>query len=168
MKNLKIFLFVILTASVVFLTRSFLLPSVKAQSSNSDASDAIAVRIIPNPNHYSISRWYESQGFSGAPQELTVDGYEAVRDGRTVYVNATNVEGKNIYTNVYLISYNQTTTNKTVDILGQIISHWKFNSNDFLTMCIYKFSRTDQFRCFMFVVFFYSDDWNLYSPGFEH
>ncbi len=96
MKNLKIFLFVILTASVVFLTRSFLLPSVKAQSSNSDASDAIAVRIIPNPNHYSISRWYESQGFSGAPQELTVDGYEAVRDGRTVYVNATNVEGKNI------------------------------------------------------------------------
>ncbi len=129
MKNLKIFLFVILTASVVFLTRSFLLPSVKAQSSNSDASDAIAVRIIPNPNHYSISRWYESQGFSGAPQELTVDGYEAVRDGRTVYVNATNVEGKNIYTNVYLISYNQTTTNKTVDILGQIISHWKFNSN---------------------------------------
>ncbi|MHB8904136.1 MAG: hypothetical protein ACYC40_03490, partial [Patescibacteria group bacterium] len=128
MKNFKIFLFIILIAGAAFSARSFLFSNVKAQGS-SDASDAIAVRIIPNPNHYSISRWYESQGFSGAPQELTVDGYEAVRDGRTVYVNATNVDGKNIYTNVYLISYNQSSTNKTVDILGQIISHWKFNSN---------------------------------------
>ena len=114
---------------IVFSIWSFLFLEVKAQTAGPDVSDAIAVRIIPNPNHYSISRWYESQGFSGAPQDLTVDGYEAVRDGRTVYVNATNVDGKNIYTNVYLISYNQSPTDKTVDILGQIISHWKFNSN---------------------------------------
>ena len=56
-----------------------------------DAADAIAVRIIPNPNHYSIVRWYEAQGFEGSPQALVVDGYEAIRDGRTVYVNAANV-----------------------------------------------------------------------------
>jgi hypothetical protein len=129
MKNFKIFLFVVLIAGISFSAKSFLFSDVNAQVSKSDSSDAIAVRIIPNPNHYSISRWYASQGFSGAPQDLTVDGYEAVRDGRTVYVNATNVEGKNIYTNVYLISYNQNSTDKTVDILGQIISHWKFNSN---------------------------------------
>jgi len=94
-------------------------------------SDAIAVRIIPNPNHYSISRWYSAQGFTGSPQALIVDGYEAIRDGRTVYVNAANIDpaGKMIYTNIYLISYNQDPAPNTTDILGQIISHWKFNDN---------------------------------------
>ncbi|MFA5155085.1 MAG: hypothetical protein WC453_01495 [Patescibacteria group bacterium] len=93
--------------------------------------DAIAVRVIPNPNHYSIARWYESQGFQGSPQSLLVDGYEAIRDGRTVYVNAANIDQdtNSIYSNIYLISYNQDPVPNTVDILGQIISHWKFNSN---------------------------------------
>lgn len=93
--------------------------------------DAIAVRVVPNPNHYSVYRWYESQGFQGSPQALIVDGYEAVRDGRTVYVNAANIlpDSKTIFTNIYLISYNQDPNEKTVDILGQIVSHWKFNSN---------------------------------------
>lgn len=99
--------------------------------SGAAGSDAIGVRIVPNPNHYSIYRWYESQGFKGSPQALTVDGYEAVRDGRTVYVNAANIDvnTKTIYTNIYLISYNQDPVAKTVDVLGQIISHWKFNNN---------------------------------------
>lgn len=94
-----------------------------------DESDAIAVRIVPNPNHYSISRWYEKQGFTGSPQSLIVDGYSAIRDGRTVYVNAANLSGNQIYTNVYLISYNQDSSNKTVDILGQIVKKWRFNTD---------------------------------------
>jgi hypothetical protein len=98
-------------------------------SAQTDSADAIAVRVVPNPNHYSITRWYESQGFKGSPQALLVDGYEAIRDGRTVYVNAANLAGTNIFTNVYLISYNQDPAAATVDILGQIVSHWKFNSN---------------------------------------
>jgi hypothetical protein len=100
-------------------------PSVKADNN----SDAIAVRVLPNPNHYGIEQWYQNQGFSGSPQALKVDGYEAIRDGRTVYVNAANIVGGKIYTNIYLISYNQNSTNNTSDILGQIISHWKFNDN---------------------------------------
>ena len=96
---------------------------------NKDDIDAIGVRILPNPNHYSISRWYQKQGFYGSPQALTVDGYEAIRDGRTVYVNAANVVDKQIYTNIYMISYNQDPSKKTMDILGQIVSRWKFNSN---------------------------------------
>ena len=71
-------------------------------------------------------------GFAGgSPQALLVDGYEAIRDGRTVYVNAANIDPntKLIYTNIYLISYNQDSAAQTVDILGQIITHWKFNSN---------------------------------------
>ncbi len=97
----------------------------------SEESDAIAVRVLPNPNHYSAVRWYQSQNFSGSPQSLLVDGYDAVRDGRTVYVNAANIDevNKKIYTNIYLISYNQDSNVKTVDVLGQIIKHWRFNNN---------------------------------------
>lgn len=117
---------------IFFIVFLFSKPSFAATPSGSTASpDAIAVRVIPNPNHYSIARWYESQGFQGSPQALLVDGYEAIRDGRTVYVNAANINERNktIYTNIYLISYNQDSAPNTVDILGQIISHWKFNNN---------------------------------------
>jgi hypothetical protein len=131
MKNNRIvkiipILFVAGIISVYFLGSAIF--QAKAQEQN---SDAIGVRIVPNPNHYSVYRWYESQGFSGSPQSLTVDGYEALRDGRTVYVNAANVDtnAKVVYTNIYLISYNQDYNVKTVDILGQLISHWKFNDN---------------------------------------
>ncbi len=187
-------------------------------------SDAIAVRILPNVHHDNIETWYTNQGYKGSPQSLIVDGYEAIRDGRTVFVNAANIDSGNwykplslsdaalgreckvkiavdkitgavncnldlflnpntyaeeffgaisygtgntpycstskcstmvnankcrwveggkewsgqcsvrnnstkIYTNVYLISYNQESEEKTLDILGQLVSHWKFNNN---------------------------------------
>ncbi|MFA6194654.1 MAG: hypothetical protein WC719_02830 [Patescibacteria group bacterium] len=130
---IKKYKLLLLGAAIIVVLFSAAIKRSQAQTAASpaDGSDAIAVRIIPNPNHYSIVRWYESQGFIGAPQALTVDGYEAIRDGRTVYVNAANVNpsSRTIYTNIYLISYNQDSTEKTVDILGQIVAHWKFNNN---------------------------------------
>ncbi|MEI6529494.1 MAG: hypothetical protein WCN88_03805 [Candidatus Falkowbacteria bacterium] len=120
--KLAIFFGIFLVFSLFFVFR-------QSSAQISGGSDAIAVRIIPNPNHYSIYRWYDSQGFKGSPQALSVDGYEAVRDGRTVYVNAANIKGKSIYTNIYLISYNQDPSPKTVDILGQIVKYWKFNND---------------------------------------
>ena len=120
------------------------------------SADAIAVRVIPNTGHLSALDWYNSQGFKGSPQALTVDGYNTIRDGRTVYVNAANVDldnghcsdnqsqtcviansgtcatgtcTPNLYTNIYLISYNQNPEQSTIDIFGQILSHWKFNVN---------------------------------------
>jgi uncharacterized protein (TIGR02145 family) len=106
-------------------------PQFISEQNIGEESDAIAVRVLPNPNHYSAERWYKSQGFSGSPQSLLVDGYDAVRDGRTVYVNAANVDLNNniIYTNIYLISYAQSSLDKTVDVLGQIVKNWRFNSN---------------------------------------
>jgi hypothetical protein len=62
------------------------------QSKAAQDSDAIAVRVMPNTNHDSIETWYSKQGFKGSPQSLIVDGYEAIRDGRTVFVNAANVD----------------------------------------------------------------------------
>jgi len=94
--------------------------------------DAIAIRVIPNPNHYSARRWYLEKKFTGSPQSLLVDGYEAVRDGRSVYVDAANIVGSGngqLYTNIYIISYNQEAEKSTIDIFGQILEHWSFNVN---------------------------------------
>lgn len=97
------------------------------------SSDAIAIRVIPNPNHYSADVWYASQGYGGSPQFLMVDGYKAVRDDRTVYVNVSNVtaDGR-LYTNIYLISFNQQAEQETRDIFGSVLSHWRFNTNTWL------------------------------------
>jgi uncharacterized repeat protein (TIGR02543 family) len=93
--------------------------------------DAIAIRIIPNPENYNIQQWYRMQGFTGSPQSLLVDGYKAIRDGRTVYISAANIDpdqGK-IYFNIYLISYNQEADDNTIDIFGKILSNWRLNTN---------------------------------------
>ena len=125
-----IFLFIFAILFIFFQEYSSAQTEIISAGTN-NVADAIAVRIIPNPEHYSIERWYANQGFSGSPQTLVVDGYDAIRDGRTVYVNAANIDidDKVVYTNIYLISYSQDPVPNTVDILGQIISHWKFNSN---------------------------------------
>jgi len=95
-----------------------------------NSADAIAIRVMPNNDHTSPLVWYRKNiKLQGSPQNLLVDGYEAVRDGRTVYVNAANISGNNFYTNIYIISYNQEAENKTIDIFGQILAHWKFNTN---------------------------------------
>lgn len=94
--------------------------------------DAIAIRVMPNSEHFSPISWYERNvNVKGAPQALIVDGYEAVRDGRTVYVNAANLsddtDEATLYTNIYIISYNQEAEDDTQDIFGQILNYWKFN-----------------------------------------
>jgi streptogramin lyase len=102
--------------------------------------DAIGVRVVPNPKHFSAARWYREQGFKGSPQSMIVDGYEAIRDGRTVYIDVANVvevapinhkltTGDQFFTNIFIISYNQDAEKATADIFGQILANWKFNSN---------------------------------------
>ena len=125
MKNrLNIFIFLLL--GTVLLSFNF--------TSAIESSDAIAIRILQNPNHYSPLRWYkENIKIPGSPQSLIVDGYDAIRDGRTVYVAAANIkpEGNNsaLYTNIYVISFNQDAQVNTVDIFGQLLANWKFNIN---------------------------------------
>ncbi|QQS60713.1 hypothetical protein IPN41_01940 [Candidatus Falkowbacteria bacterium] len=136
---------------------------------NQISRDAIGLRVSPNPENFSPLEWYNANiKIKGAPQSLIVDGYEAVRDGRTVYVNGAKIaqvsrcSGRNtvcrgdadcgreicvpssvpeLYTNIYIISYNQQPESATTDIFGQLLQYWKFNpdvkncSNDTTKLC---------------------------------
>jgi len=106
----------------------------QAQSSLELSPDAIAVRIMSNDNYYSPLRWYdENITQKGSPSELLVDGYQAVRDGRSVYVNAANIGGDGnldgMYINMYILSYTQDANSGTIDIFGQLLENWSFNNN---------------------------------------
>ena len=83
----KYFVFVIFVFCVSF----FVLPGVTYSSLGS--ADAIAIKVIPNPNNYSVSTWYAMQGYGGNPSSLLVDEYRALQDGNTVYINAANIVG---------------------------------------------------------------------------
>jgi hypothetical protein len=129
-KKINKYLFLTLTISVVFLTSLFFYyANINFIEAQNNSPDAIAIRVVNNPDHFSALNWYRKQNFKGSPQSLVIDGYEAIRDGRTVYVNAGNTDGINLYTGIYIISYNQAAEDTTVDIFGQILSHWQFNSN---------------------------------------
>lgn len=126
-------LFTFFLLSILFFGGFFL---VFPNKETSGETDAVAIRVIPNPNHYSPSLWFERQGFSGPKQSLLVDGYEAIRSGTTVYVNVANVVDTNndniidtLFTNIYMISSTEDSTRDTQEIFSQILNNWKFNTN---------------------------------------
>ena len=98
-------------------------------SAQSGVSDAIGVRVVSNPKHYSPLTWYYHQGFQGSPKRTRVDGYKAIQEGRSTYVTVGNVEGDTLNTYVYIISYDQGAERMTREIYGQIIDNWEFNQN---------------------------------------
>lgn len=93
--------------------------------------DAIGIRILANEDFLSPGEWYRERfPDGGSPQTIVVDGYEAVRDGRTVYVAATNYDGTaTLYPNIYLISYNQDAKGETIAIFQKLLASWTFNRN---------------------------------------
>jgi len=120
----KILFLTVFLVFFLFLTENIVL--------RAEESDAISVRVLPNPKHFSSLRWYQEQGFIGTPQSLLVDGYEAVRNGNTVYVDAANTDDgdpPSFYTNIYIISYNIESDRSTENIFSQILDNWRFNSN---------------------------------------
>jgi len=76
-----------------FFVVSFLLIHDSKEVNAQSSVDGIAVRVMPNPNSVSPTRWYlENIKNQGSPSQLIVDGYQAVRDGRSVYVSAANID----------------------------------------------------------------------------
>jgi len=122
-----ILLFVIFSLAITTGIAGYL---VYAQSSR----DAVSIRVIKNNDHKSARDWYNDEGFSEPIQDIIVDGYRGVRSGRTAYVNVANIDDSNpsdlkFFTNIYIMSYNQDSEQATVDIFGQILQHWTFNTN---------------------------------------
>ena len=103
--------------------------------------DAIAIRVFNNDSYLSPYAWYNRNvQAKRSLQSLIVDGYDAVRDDRTIYVAASNVilSGGNkaqqqqysrLQPIIVIISFNQNVSSETLDILGQILNNWHFNQN---------------------------------------
>ncbi|MFA5954130.1 MAG: Ig-like domain-containing protein [Patescibacteria group bacterium] len=103
--------------------------------------DAIGVRVVRNDRHLTPSQWYAEQPFSkGAPESLVIDGYPAIRDGRTIYIGAANTSGVDVngdgvsdpvfFTNVYIFSYNQGAQATTQNVYNQLVQNLIFNIDD--------------------------------------
>jgi cysteine-rich repeat protein len=92
--------------------------------------DAIGFRIASNGSHIGVREWYAEQGFRGSPSPITVSGYDALQEGRTVYTNAAAVTNSgNIYTNINILSFNDSAATETVGVFNQILNRIDFNRN---------------------------------------
>lgn len=96
-------------------------------------NDGIGIRIVANPLHLSPLAWYQTQGFAGTPTPVTVDGYEGIQDGTTIYAAAVNTANDPnagaVSTTIYLISYNADAQPLTKDLFRQLVDNWTFNIN---------------------------------------
>ncbi|MBU2575994.1 pilin [Patescibacteria group bacterium] len=97
--------------------------------------DAIGIRVLKNPNNLSVSEWYNSQDFEkGSPKSVQIDKFDALQDGRTIYVSAINDTDitpgtASIYNNIYLISINDKAHPDTIEIYNQLVENWRFLVN---------------------------------------
>jgi len=88
----------------------------------------------------SVSDWYNQQPFDGSPKSIQIDGFDAIQDGRTIYVSAINdtlepdppapaPSPATIYKNIYLISMNNNAHEDSVNIYNQLVENWRFLVN---------------------------------------
>ncbi len=115
---------------LIFLT--LLLLALPLLSSAQQLRDAIGIRVMKNPEYLSPATWYlENVPNPGQPKSTQVDGYEAVIDGRSVYVGASRVDIANLKTEAYIfiMSYNEDGSTAIINIFSQLIDNWNFNSN---------------------------------------
>jgi len=93
------------------------------------SGDAIGYRVVTNSDYLSPAAWFTAQGFSGNPTVTTVDGFQAVQDGRTTYIAAVNESGSTLYPNIYVISYNDGASESTKAIYEQLLANLSFAVN---------------------------------------
>lgn len=91
--------------------------------------DGIGIRLASNPLHMPLKTWYASRGFSGQPSDLMVDGYEAIKDGNTIYVSPSNAENGTVRSTIFIISRNPDAKPATVNIFDQLVKNLAFNVN---------------------------------------
>lgn len=95
-----------------------------------DYDDAIAIQVYKNEDFLNPAVWYaQNVPNPGSPQSIIIDGYPAVRDGRTVYVSAAYNRGGSYTAYMYLMSYNQNAASDVVEIYDQLLDNWRFTTN---------------------------------------
>ncbi|OGY89386.1 MAG: hypothetical protein A2458_04210 [Candidatus Kerfeldbacteria bacterium RIFOXYC2_FULL_38_9] len=89
---------------------------------------AFGIRVFENKKHLSPAMWYKyNVPNPGSPQSIQLDGYEAVQDGSSYYVAASNIIGTSLYDNIYLFTFND---EKTIEqIKTQVLDNLLFNIN---------------------------------------
>jgi len=98
---------------------------------NNVNNDVIGLKVFKNSDYLTPFEWYKKNVPNpGSPTSLVINGYQAVKEGRTVYVGATNLNGNNIEGLVYLISYSDNAEQETIDIFNLLIKNWQFNINE--------------------------------------
>ncbi len=140
-RQLKILLFIANSSLLLFFC-FFNISSVEASEPNlvkellftveNSGGDAIGVKIMENPQRLPPLLWYNQNVSNPAsPSYFAIDNYYALRDGRTVYVGAPNVNVSNykISSYIYIFSYNEGASSETVDIFNQLLNNLKFNFN---------------------------------------
>jgi len=148
-KQLKIFI-IFSAISGVFLAFSYFLniPSVEAITVSNDPDstlikellftvedsqgDAIGVKIMGNPQRLPPLLWYNQNVSNPAsPGYSIIDNYYALRDGRTAYVGAPNVNilDNTISSYIYIFSYNEGASSETINIFNQLLENLRFNNN---------------------------------------
>lgn len=109
-------------------------PISQIASSEEPTFDLIGIRVVGNPEHLSVSDWY--QRFAPNPSVsgnlIEVDGYEALQVGNTTYIAGTNIRGglvDDLYTNIYIIAHNEGASAGTQEIYSQMVANMELNVN---------------------------------------
>lgn len=97
---------------------------------NRVGSDAIGIRVMENELNLPPDLWYKRVvGEDPHGQSTTVDGFPAMRVGRSTYIAMTNIDGAVMYPNMFIMSYSDNATSKTVEIYNQLLKNIQFNTN---------------------------------------
>jgi len=101
------------------------------KQSNQSSLEAIGIRIYDNSQGRSVREWYNENAPNPNPsaQSIQVDGYDAVRDGRSIYVGATDFNGTSFVPRIYLISVTQNPSPGLQSVFDQMLQNWFFNTN---------------------------------------
>ncbi len=92
--------------------------------------DAVGILVYENEDHLSPVAWYEKKfGRRAGSATQKIDGYEAMRVGTTIYLAGTNVAGGTLYTNMYVIGYNDNAGAEVRQIYDTMLTNLLLNVN---------------------------------------
>ena len=105
-------------------------------------NDVIGLRIYKNLDNQDPLTWYLNNvnNPKDSLPEIKADGYVAVLDDRTVYIQAANLTNlaatPTFYTNIYVLAYNQNAAPETISIFNQMLANIEFNKNIMDLYCL--------------------------------